>query len=130
MKSVSLRNRINSQITYSNTYIIFIFQSECDNRLNKKQNISLNTTPEDLQENNLISELTTEVTNLKNERSRDQRKINELEEQMSALVHDNQSLQDKLLNITCKDEDMRSINEEFSSLDEVRSVVDQQFYIL
>lgn len=101
-----------------------IFQEECDNKLNIKNKCNLSTEPEekkvDVVDNEHMKQLTAQITELKLERTKDQRRICELEEQLSALVQENQTLENQLVTISTKDEEMKSITEEFSSLDEVR----------
>ncbi|KAF5292600.1 hypothetical protein FQA39_LY13933 [Lamprigera yunnana] len=51
---------------------------------------------------------------------REQRRATELEEQLSAMIRQNQSLENQLLHVNLKDEEAKSMHEELTTLEEVR----------
>lgn len=69
-----------------------------------------------------VDRLKGEVQELKAQRLRDQRRSTKLEEQVQALVQENQMMEEQLLSFQQKEEDMKSLQEEISTLEEIRSV--------
>lgn len=63
-----------------------------------------------------------QLRDIKSQRSRDQRRVIELEEQLATLVQENQALETQLLNASTRDEHMKSMHDELNTLDEVRLV--------
>lgn len=70
-----------------------------------------------------VDRLRGEVQELKAQRLRDQRRASKLEEQVQALVLENQMMEEQLTNFQQKDEDMKSLQEEISTLEEIRFVI-------
>ncbi|XP_034252012.1 uncharacterized protein LOC117651781 isoform X2 [Thrips palmi] len=68
-----------------------------------------------------VDRLRGEVQELKAQRLRDQRRASKLEEQAQALMLENQVMEEQLSNLQQKDEDMKSLQEEISTLEEIRS---------
>ncbi|KAJ1530790.1 hypothetical protein ONE63_005641 [Megalurothrips usitatus] len=68
-----------------------------------------------------VDRLRGEMQELKAQRLRDQRRSSKLEEQVQALVQENQMMEEQLINIQQKEEDMKSLQEEISTLEEIRS---------
>lgn len=67
-----------------------------------------------------VSQLLSQLREARAQNSKDQRRITELEEQLSTMVQQNQALENQIMQMHCKDEDMKSMHEEFTTLDEVR----------
>lgn len=70
-----------------------------------------------------ISQMMIQLRDIQALRTRDVRRITELEEQLATLVQENQTLESQLMNISNKEEDMKSMHEELTTLDEVRLVI-------
>lgn len=67
-----------------------------------------------------ISQMMIQLRDIQALRTRDVRRITELEEQLATLVQENQTLESQLMNISNKEEDIKSMHEELTTLDEVR----------
>lgn len=68
-----------------------------------------------------VDRLRGEMQELKAQRLRDQRRSSKLEEQVQALVQENQVMEEQLQVFQHKEEDMKSLQEEISTLEEIRS---------
>ena len=68
-----------------------------------------------------IDRLRGEVQELKAQRLRDQRRASKLEEQVQALLQENQMIEEQLTTFQQKEEDMKSsLQEEMNTLEEIR----------
>ncbi|PSN37411.1 hypothetical protein C0J52_21228 [Blattella germanica] len=67
-----------------------------------------------------VIRLLEQLQELRSLRAKDQRKATELEEQMAGLLQENMSLEDQLTMLRQKEEDMKTLQEEISTLEEVR----------
>lgn len=56
----------------------------------------------------------------KTQASRDQRRITELEEQLATMIQQNQALENQVIQLHHRDDDMKSMYDELSTLEEVR----------
>ncbi|XP_069697871.1 cerebellar degeneration-related protein 2-like isoform X2 [Periplaneta americana] len=61
-----------------------------------------------------------QLQELRSQRHKDQRKMAELEEQLAGLLQENLALEEQLAMLRQKEEDMKSLQEEISTLEEVR----------
>lgn len=69
-----------------------------------------------------MTQLLTQLRETRSQLARDQRRITELEEQLATMVQQNQALESQLMQMHNKDEDIKSMHEEFTTLEEVRWV--------
>lgn len=68
-----------------------------------------------------VDRLRGEVQELKAQRLRDQRRSSKLEEQVQALLQENQMIEEQLTSFQQKEEDMKSsLQEEMNTLEEIR----------
>ncbi|XP_063907688.1 cerebellar degeneration-related protein 2-like isoform X2 [Zophobas morio] len=67
-----------------------------------------------------ISQLMAQLRESKTQASRDQRRITELEEQLATMIQQNQALENQVIQLHHRDDDMKSMYDEFSTLEEVR----------
>ncbi|XP_039292894.1 cerebellar degeneration-related protein 2 isoform X2 [Nilaparvata lugens] len=67
-----------------------------------------------------VTQLLQQLQEARTQRAREQRKVQELEEQMAAVLQDNSNLEEKLSQLQQKEEDMKSLQEELSMLEEIR----------
>ncbi|KAL3268251.1 hypothetical protein HHI36_007375 [Cryptolaemus montrouzieri] len=67
-----------------------------------------------------VSKLLTQLREFKTQCAKEQRKVTELEEQLTTLTQQNQVLENQIIKLHHKDEDVKSVHEEFSLLEEVR----------
>ncbi|KYB25163.1 Cerebellar degeneration-related protein 2-like Protein [Tribolium castaneum] len=67
-----------------------------------------------------ISQLMAQLRESKTQASRDQRRITELEEQLATMIQQNQALENQVIQLHHRDDDMKSMYDELSTLEEVR----------
>ncbi|XP_023714411.1 uncharacterized protein LOC111868201 isoform X4 [Cryptotermes secundus] len=67
-----------------------------------------------------VIRLLEELQELRSQRVKEQRKISDLEEQLAGLLQDNLALEEQMTLLQQKEEDMKSLQEEISTLEEVR----------
>ena len=67
-----------------------------------------------------ITELEDQLRDLKVKRSRDFRKIEELDEHIGTLIEENRTLQHQLNELYKKDDDIKTLSDEIFSLDVVK----------
>lgn len=67
-------------------------------------------------------QMLSQLRDLRVHQTRDQSRIIDLEDQVAALVQENHTLETQLLNASTRDEAMKSMRDELSTLDEVRYV--------
>lgn len=70
--------------------------------------------------NEQVTQLLSQLREIRTLFSREQRRVSELEEQLSTMVQQNQSLEKQLVHIHLKDEEVKSMHEELTTLEEVR----------
>lgn len=67
-----------------------------------------------------ITQLMTQLREMKMQYSKEQRKVVELEEQLTTVLQQNQALENQIIKLHHNDEDAKSMHEELSILEEVR----------
>ncbi|XP_068897982.1 cerebellar degeneration-related protein 2-like isoform X4 [Tenebrio molitor] len=67
-----------------------------------------------------ISQLLAQLRECKTQTSRDHRRITELEEQLATMIQQNQALENQVIQLHHRDDDMKSMYDELSTLEEVR----------
>lgn len=67
-----------------------------------------------------ISQLMGQLRELRSQSAKDQRRIAELEDQVSTYVEQNRALENRLVNLHFKEEEAKSMHEELTTLEEVR----------
>ncbi|XP_021931281.1 cerebellar degeneration-related protein 2 isoform X3 [Zootermopsis nevadensis] len=105
-------------------------KSSSDNRNSSGPNIKLENEADqhgdegvDMKENaedEEVIRLLEQLQESRSQRVKEQRKISELEEQLAGLLQENLALEEQLTLLRQKEEDMKSLQEEISTLEEVR----------
>uniref|UniRef100_A0A1B6CRN1 HAP1 N-terminal domain-containing protein n=1 Tax=Clastoptera arizonana TaxID=38151 RepID=A0A1B6CRN1_9HEMI len=67
-----------------------------------------------------VTQLLQQLQESKTQRSKEQRRIQDLEEQTQLLIQENTCLEEQLIMLTQKEEDMKSLQEELTTLEEIR----------
>jgi hypothetical protein len=67
-----------------------------------------------------VIRLLEQLQELRSQRAKEQRKVSELEEQLASLLQENLALEEQMALLQQKEEDMKSLQEEISTLEEVR----------
>lgn len=87
---------------------------------------SVNNIPADQED--LVNQLLIQIQELKSQKSRDQRKITDLEEEICRRTQDMAMLEEELTTLYQREEHVKNLQEEISALEEVRLVVNKIFY--
>jgi len=67
-----------------------------------------------------LLQLLQQVQELRSQRARDQRRVTDLEDQMTQLIQENACLEERVAVLQQKEEEMQSLQEELSTLEEIR----------